>query len=230
MQILFLLVFIILAQLCSHDHYRANQPEMVAACNLAKASCYHSLSGSTATWMRSTTLHGCYKHTPAGTHQLISGDSWVVSHFFRLTEALVGGCHFCCLPSVPTYAARNLMFMRPSTIADAQLMAARRVAKRKGRASAYSQPRRESQLQNAALPHETLAAAMLGWVLASSALIRPPKSQPSRFRGADFAPLPALWLQSINLSCIERSCHALQWPPGHRSQSAVVEARTWAPW
>lgn len=38
---------------------------------------------------------------------------------FRLTEALVEGRHFCCLPSVSTYAARSIMFMRPSTIADA---------------------------------------------------------------------------------------------------------------
>lgn len=77
-----------------------------------------------ATWIKSTTLHEFYKHTPAGTHQLISGDSWMVVSYFlfffsRLTEALVGGRHFCCLPSASTHAARSIMFMRPSTIADA---------------------------------------------------------------------------------------------------------------
>ncbi|KAL7903634.1 hypothetical protein HDV63DRAFT_131732 [Trichoderma sp. SZMC 28014] len=85
LQIPLLLALAILAQLCRYNHKKqTSQRQMVAAaCNLSLGSCCHSLEGSRATWIRSTTLQEFYKHTPAGTHQLISGDSWMVaSHFF----------------------------------------------------------------------------------------------------------------------------------------------------
>lgn len=141
--------------------------------------------GSMATWIRrDTTLHEFYNYTPAGTHQLISGDSWmVVSCFFSfaspkywlgvVTSAAcqasprmqLGASCLCVRPRLPTPPAYGSW-------------AASKVASGKRLAPAYSQPRRESQLHKAALPHETLAAAILGWVLPSSPLIRPPKSQP----------------------------------------------------
>lgn len=108
-------------------------------------------------------------------------------------------------------------------------MAARKVAKRRGLATAYSQPRRESQLQNAALPHETLATAIPGWVFPSSTLIRPPRSQPSQPLGCWLCP-SASYVASVDKSLVhEKELSRAPIAFGHSSRSAIVEAGTWAP-
>jgi hypothetical protein len=166
-----------------------------------------------ATWIRSTTgtLHEFYKHTPAGTHQLISGDSWmVVSYFFFffaspkhwlgvVTSAAcqasprmqLGASCLCVRPRLPTPPAYGSW-------------AASKVASTKGLAPAYSQPRRESQLHKAALPHETLAAAILGWVLPSSqSLDSAPKVPAASASRVLTLPLCQFCgLRPLNLSCV----------------------------